>query len=491
MSASDAQRIALALVSHTNVGKTTLARTLLGRDVGTVRDAPHVTEAAERFALIDTAEGDLLELWDTPGFGDSVRLARRLARQGNPLGWFLTEVWDRFRDRPFWSTQRAIRAVLDHADAVLYLVNASEDPRDAGYVEPEMKVLELIGRPVLVLLNQTGPPRPAHEEAAQVQAWRAHLAGRPLVRGALALDAFSRCWVQELALFDAVTALLPADRLPAFGRLAAAWRARHEATFAQSMQVLAQRLARAAVDRERLADAGLRGRLRDLGTALGLPHPGEATPKEAAMAALAERLDADIRSGTDRLITLHGLSGRARDEVLQRLAGHYAISERVSEGKAALLGGALAGALTGLKADLATGGLTLGGGLLIGGVLGALGAAGMARGYNLARGSGQTEVAWTDEVLDELAASGLLAYLAVAHHGRGGGEWTAPATPAHWQEAVHVRLRERRSALSSIWSRRANGCPEHQLATALAAELTVAARGVLADLYPEASRPGV
>jgi hypothetical protein len=45
--------------------------------------------------------------------------------------------------------------------------------------------------------------------------------------------------------------------------------------------------------------------------------------------------------------------------------------------------------------------------------------------------------------------------------------------------------------LSSIWSQRANGCPEHQLATALAAELTVAARGVLADLYPEASRPGV
>ena len=39
--------IALSLVSHTNVGKTTLARTLLGRDIGEVRDAAHVTEAAE------------------------------------------------------------------------------------------------------------------------------------------------------------------------------------------------------------------------------------------------------------------------------------------------------------------------------------------------------------------------------------------------------------------------------------------------------------
>ena len=34
--------IALSLISHTNTGKTTLARTLLRREVGDVRDAPHV-----------------------------------------------------------------------------------------------------------------------------------------------------------------------------------------------------------------------------------------------------------------------------------------------------------------------------------------------------------------------------------------------------------------------------------------------------------------
>ena len=41
-------RIALSLISHTNAGKTTLARTLLGRDIGEVRDAPHVTLDATR-----------------------------------------------------------------------------------------------------------------------------------------------------------------------------------------------------------------------------------------------------------------------------------------------------------------------------------------------------------------------------------------------------------------------------------------------------------
>ena len=35
--------VSLSLISHTNAGKTTLARTLLGRDIGEIRDAPHVT----------------------------------------------------------------------------------------------------------------------------------------------------------------------------------------------------------------------------------------------------------------------------------------------------------------------------------------------------------------------------------------------------------------------------------------------------------------
>ena len=48
----------LSLVSHTNVGKTTLARTLLRRDVGEVRDEAHVTETAEGHVLIDTPGGE-------------------------------------------------------------------------------------------------------------------------------------------------------------------------------------------------------------------------------------------------------------------------------------------------------------------------------------------------------------------------------------------------------------------------------------------------
>jgi len=105
--------IALSLIAHTNVGKTTLARTLVGRDVGSVRDAQHVTQEATSYPLLTTAEGDTLVVWDTPGFGDSARLGRRLTQQGNPIGWFLSQVWDRFRDRAFFLSQQVVRNVRD------------------------------------------------------------------------------------------------------------------------------------------------------------------------------------------------------------------------------------------------------------------------------------------------------------------------------------------------------------------------------------------
>jgi hypothetical protein len=126
------ETIALSLVSHTNVGKTTLARTLLSRDVGEVRDAPHVTEFNDAHELLRTEAGDVLTLWDTPGFGDSVRLLRRLRQSANPLGWFLSQVWDRWRDRPFWAAQQVLRHVRESSDLLLYLVNAAEPPAAAA-----------------------------------------------------------------------------------------------------------------------------------------------------------------------------------------------------------------------------------------------------------------------------------------------------------------------------------------------------------------------
>ncbi len=185
------------------------------------------------------------------------------------------------------------------------------------------------------------------------------------------------------------------------------------------------------------------------------------------------------------MITLHGLDGQASAVVQQRLAEHFAAHEPVSEGKAAVVGGMVSGALVGLKADILSGGLTLGGGLLAGGVLGALGAMGLARGYNQLRGVGKPTLAWSDAVLDELARSALLTYLAVAHFGRGRGDWAASEHPRVWSATVDEVLVERQSALQRAWATRATASPESMRA-ALDAVLAEATRALLLRLYPQA-----
>src|SRR4028119_568002 len=91
---TSADTIDLSLISHTNAGKTTLVRTLLQQDVGEVRDAAHVTEVATGYVMLQDGPRSLM-LWDTPGFGDTARLVSRLRASRNPIGWFLTQVWDR------------------------------------------------------------------------------------------------------------------------------------------------------------------------------------------------------------------------------------------------------------------------------------------------------------------------------------------------------------------------------------------------------------
>ncbi len=131
------QTVTLSLISHTNAGKTTLARTLLRRDVGEVMDAPHVTLFNESYTLLE-AEGSVLQLWDTPGFGDSARLLKRLKRIDKPLIWFLTQTWDRFTDKPLWGSQQALKKVREEADVVLYLLRA--DRLIAGDADVEGRV---------------------------------------------------------------------------------------------------------------------------------------------------------------------------------------------------------------------------------------------------------------------------------------------------------------------------------------------------------------
>ncbi|MBC7444595.1 MAG: DUF3482 domain-containing protein [Polaromonas sp.] len=497
-------QIQFALVSHTNNGKTTLARTLLGMDVGEVRDAAHVTLSSDAHQLLKTSAGDALLLWDTPGFGDSVRLLKRLLNADNPIGWFLREVLDRYRDRPFWLSQQALRTARDAADVVLYLVNSAESPGDAGYLAAEMKILGWLGKPVVVLLNQTGPPRPPPQEQAELMQWSHHLQAFPVVRKVLALDAFARCWVHERVFYEAVGELVAAPKAAGYARLRAAWDQANDARFQASMRLLAQQLAAAAQDRQAV-EPDNRSLLNSALQAAGLRQAGKLQRQDRAMGVLVERLNQGIGQATRQLLSLHRLDPGEASRINQRVRENFAVRAPVDKVQAGLLGALLSGAASGLSADLMAGGLTLGAGALLGGVAGALGFAGAAWGFNARTARNQTTVQFTDDFLRTLLVAGVLRYLTVAHFGRGRGNFAQSEAPAFWQTEVEQAVAADGAAVSRLWDRLRQpagpDCPDVPATPApgtadpaLAAVQAVLMRvtsSVLAQLYPAARRaPG-
>ena len=152
-------------------------------------------------------------------------------------------------------------------------------------------------------------------------------------------------------------------------------------------------------------------------------------------------------------------------------------------------GGAVTGALVGLKADLLSGGLTLGGGLIAGGLLGALGSAGLARCVNLVRGTGRSFVTWNAAALDTMVEAALLRQLAVEHFGRGRGDWVAGRGAA----ALGRRRRRRARAAARgarrrlVGARRAGRRPTlPPRRAARRRSSSEAARASLQHLYPDA-----
>ena len=123
--------------------------------------------------------------------------------------------------------------------------------------------------------------------------------------------------------------------------------------------------------------------------------------------------------------------------------------------------------------------------MLAGGVLGALGGAGLARGYNQVKGIETPTLAWTPEVLDDLTRSSLLGYLAVAHFGRGRGEWTQLEPPAFWVERIEAALAPQWGKLHAVWEK-SSAVNKADTQAEMQTILVQTSQSVLQSLYPEA-----
>ena len=331
---------------------------------------------------------------------------------------------------------------------MLYLVNAAEAPAAAGYVEAEMQILGWIGKPVLLLLNQLGPPRGRDADAADEAAWRQHLAPYPRCEARSRWTPSRAAGCRRTSCSPRWAGCCPRSGATRSGGCAPRGKRGTSGCSRRPRRPWAVSSARAATDREPTSAPGFReqaGRwVASVVRGSARPDPGA----ERAMAALAARLDGALREATDRLISLHGLSGRAADEVLARVARQFETSPSADVAKTSVIGGLVSGALGGLAADLAAGGLSFGAGALIGGILGALGLGGAAQAYNLALDAEQGSVGWSAPFLTERFGAALLRYLAVAHFGRGRGDWVEGEYPPHWRRVVEDVVGRRSPALA-------------------------------------------
>lgn len=146
----------------------------------------------------------------------------------------------------------------------------------------------------------------------------------------------------------------------------------------------------------------------------------------------------------------------------------------------------ISGAATGLSADLLSGGLSLGGGALLGGVVGALTFAGAAWGFNSSTDRKQATMQFTDVFLRTLVVAGVLRYLAVAHFGRGRGNFIEGESPAFWQSEVEQAVAQHDAALADVWKRVRNEKAAGQALDLVLPLVQLIAAATLTRLYPGA-----
>lgn len=205
------------------------------------------------------------------------------------------------------------------------------------------------------------------------------------------------------------------------------------------------------------------------------------------MEALAARLEQSTRSAMADVLALHGLDGASAAKIEEEMKD-FTIhgQEKVSPRKGALWGGLVSGALSGLAADLAVGGLSFGGGAVIGAILGAFGGSQLPRVFTLVGAKAEPAVTWSPEALHRLVRDTVARYLAVAHFGRGRGGFHEVDLPDAWATPIADALTPEEDRFARLWRRA--GDASAPTAAEIRAPLDASVRRLLVALYPEARR---
>lgn len=357
--------IEIAVVGHTNVGKTSLLRTLLrDADFGEVSHRPSTTRHVEGAAL--RIEGrTLLVLHDTPGLEDGIGLRDYLAQlahasspfqdpgPGAPasgpdrldgpdcIAAFLRTAEARGR----YEQEAKVLRQLQSMHAGLYVVDVRE-PVLPKYRD-ELAVLSMAGKPLLPVFNFV------RAADSQEPAWRGVLA-RLGLHAAVRFDTVAPPVDGERRLYDSLALLLEPAR--------------------PVLEQLQADLAAQALERRRTAARLMAELLVDVAAARLEAGGGEAAAQSAGLA-LHEAVRQREQRCTQALLALYAF--RRGDAATQGFPGFDGVwgedlfsAETLKRFGVRLGGGVAAGAAIGAGLDVMLAGLSLGTGTLVGALAG-------------------------------------------------------------------------------------------------------------------------
>ena len=416
-------RVQLCLVTHRANDQQAMLRVL--------RQEP---EGAR--TLISSAHGDALRLVDLSG---CQLPAAAPESTGSKPAW-VDRLLNALFQRPGNQGDELIDPILAEArgegDVVLHVSG------DDGDLEAAMGLLQWLNKPVLVLVNQPDGGQPQPGLAARC---RSQARGIPAVADVLSFDDFARCGVQERVLLDAIGRRLPESKLPGFARIAAAWDERNRARFDRSMAAVAEHLLYAA----RQAQDVPRGAL-SVKSLLAAERQAQAQARQAAMDAVARRLEISAAEMFARLRSLHAIDDAAAGALQLRMEEKFVVQQAVDTPQAGIAGAAT-GAAMGASVDLLVGGLTLGAATALGALVGGSAAFIAAAWKNRSTSSGSTAVQLSDEMMQAMVEAALLRYLAVVHYGRdpaGAGGELQP----FWKSEVVAAVEADKPWLVPFWN---------------------------------------
>lgn len=422
--------IKISLISHTNIGKTSLARTLLREDIGQVQDRAHTTMECQERELINKGTSRLM-LWDTPGFGgaNALNIAARIKESGSARGWLLHQVVDRISNKSLYSSVEAAKNIRLNSHVVVYLVDNRCSPSGTGYLKGELTLLQALGKPVILILNHVdGAGVPL---SSTLSLWKTAVKEFDVVKGITVLDAHSRVWFQELELLKLIEQTLEPALKAVMQELISEYQQQQHQIEKRCMTTISKLLVFAVKQRventEKLDN-------KEIFRRLYLPLDGrfQETLKEMVAA-----YHLDYKKSPDLKADISMLSGK--------------IIKKIPEKATGLISGAVAGAGGGLAADLMAGGLSFGGGALLGFIIGGLTGIAAAKGINvLIRNDGEGR--WSNEYFIKLLNQCFLFYLLICHHGRGKGILDLDAEVKSWQGVTEQIINQRKTELLEIFS---------------------------------------